>query len=123
MSENSYDGDNDAVMRETKQEVKVFDKSTDVRLIPKSMFADVLDSQDLINTKPRQDGSVVYETSSQINDKEGSRLYHLKMPSSLRMSTQQFDEKNWNIEGPVSFTTEVSNDFFLFFICWVLQKL
>jgi hypothetical protein len=103
---------------------KQFDKTTDIRLVPKSMFTDVLDCENLKNTKQTNGESMMYESPSQIEQaQDGSRLYHLKMPSSVRMQTQQFDPETWKIEDPVQFTTEVSSNkssssFLSFVIGW-----
>ena len=35
-------------------------------------------------------------------------LVHFKLPSSVRMVPQKFDEKAYQIEGPINFTNEVS---------------
>jgi hypothetical protein len=106
---NSMNGE-DMLQKDNNAPVeKKFDRTQDFRMIQKGLFSDLLDSENLANVQPvgenLNDDDDLSENILEVRD---PKLFHLKMPSSLRVIPQRFDPETWRIEEPVSFITEVS---------------
>ena len=81
------------------QKVEEFDGTQEARLVPKNLYYDMMKA-----------------------GQENIELTQFKLPSSVRMVPQKFDEKTYQIEGAISFTNEVSKTLFFYFHILKLQN-